>query len=269
MTAPASGGTIVWLGGWSMPASAMLRLTEQLPECRHVLVELGQAESQASMWRLAQGAVSRERCRLADDAGGGGGRSRAPLVLAGWSLGGLLALRLAADGHGDGLVLLAGTACFVRSQAEADRGWSDAVVRRMGERLLRDRAEARFRDQMFTPEEREAGLPGLLPPAGAWPLAALDAGLRILREEDLRCRLPDIEVPALIVHGAEDRICPYAAAVELAEAMSDARLLSLADCGHAPFLGREEQVAQEWRRWRHGKLDGIDRTPVRPQRGSL
>ena len=55
--------------------------------------------------------------------------SRAPLLIGGWSLGGLLALRLAAKGLADGLVLFAATARFIRPKEQTDLGWAEPYVR--------------------------------------------------------------------------------------------------------------------------------------------
>ena len=174
-------------------------------------------------------------------------------MIGGWSLGGLLALRLAAKGFADGLVLFAATARFTRSKEEMDRGWADAYVRQMITGLKKDRqaVETKFRQMMFTEAEWEAGLGEGLPPIGSWTTPALIAGLQILRSEDVLSQLPEIECPVLLVHGTEDKICPYSAAAELVAQLPQAELLAIPDCGHAPFLGREDEIAEELRRWWH------------------
>ena len=54
-------------------------------------------------------------------------------------------------------------------------------------------------------------------------------------EYDLRPRLEDIEVPALVVVGHYDWICPPAASRVLAEGIADAQLIELPESGHFPF----------------------------------
>ncbi|GJM79709.1 hypothetical protein HMSSN139_22050 [Paenibacillus sp. HMSSN-139] len=45
-------------------------------------------------------------------------------------------------------------------------------------------------------------------------------------------RTSEIEVPALIIHGTEDPIIPYAHGVNLASVIPDSRLLTLEGTGH-------------------------------------
>ncbi|MGH8772983.1 MAG: alpha/beta fold hydrolase, partial [Burkholderiales bacterium] len=76
-------------------------------------------------------------------------------------------------------------------------------------------------------------------------LAALIAGLTVLKETDLRKSLPGVEQPALVMHGEEDRVVPIAAARWLAAQMPTAKLSVFAGCGHAPFLSQPEQFVAE------------------------
>lgn len=73
--------------------------------------------------------------------------------------------------------------------------------------------------------------------------AALAAGLAILEQTDLRVRLADIQVPALVVHGSHDRLAPPAAGAYLAAQLPQAHLLHLDGAGHAPFLSHAELFA--------------------------
>lgn len=238
-----SGGAILWLTGWSMPNTVFDRLHTLLPEFHHVNVDYSKADSQEEMLLLAEGAVS-DYLSLTSPSNG-------PLLIGGWSLGGLLALKLAAKVGADGLLLLAGTARFTRPKEQKSRGWLDAYVRQMINSLMKDRhgVESKFRESLFTEEEWEAGLCTRLPQAGSWTTPALIAGLQILRSEECLSLLPEIECPVLLIHGTEDKICPYGAAEELELLLPRAELISLTGCGHAPFLGRETYIAEVLRRW--------------------
>ena len=66
--------------------------------------------------------------------------------------------------------------------------------------------------------------------------AALRAGLEILRQTDLRAQLPKIAQPALIISGALDRMTPAAAGRYLAEHLPAARFELFKKAAHAPFL---------------------------------
>lgn len=241
---PPAIGTIMWLTGWSMPDTIFDRLRERLPNYQHVPVDYSAVGSAEEMLQLIETAATHwQSSRTA----------YTPLLVAGWSLGGLLALRLAAQGWADGLVLLASTARFTRPKEQSDRGWADVYVRKMISGLAKDRqsVETNFRDMMFTQSEMLSNLGSHLPPAGCWTTSALIAGLDILRNVECLSRLPEIQCPVFLIHGAEDRICPYEAAAELAAQLPHAKLLTLPHCGHAPFLGREAEIAEQLGRWWH------------------
>ncbi|KOY16070.1 alpha/beta fold hydrolase [Paenibacillus xylanivorans] len=244
-------GTILWLTGWSMPDTVFDRLRLLLPDFRHFSVDYSAADSPEDMLCLTETAV-RDMLFIEGSAC----RDKAlhgPLLISGWSLGGLLALRLAAKGYVDGLVLFGATARFTRSKEEFDCGLADAYVRQMIKGISRDRhvVETNFRKIMFTEQEWETGLAEGLPQMGSWTTQALLAGLQILRSEECLSQLPSMDCPVLLFHGTEDKVCPYGAGLELMAQLPQAKLITLTAYGHAPFLGREANIADEWRRWWH------------------
>jgi len=239
-------GTILWLTGWSFPNTVFDRLHSLLPEFHHITVDYySTAATPEEMLKLTERAVRDDLSLHAAST------AKGPLLIAGWSLGALLALRLAEKAGADGLLLLAGTARFTRPKEQKDRGWPDAHVRQMIKSLMKDRqeAETKFRQSVFTEAEWEAGLGATLPPAGGWTTSALIAGLQILQSEECLSLLPEMVRPALLIHGTEDHICPFGAAEELESLLPHAQLLSLTGCGHAPFAGREAYIAEALRRW--------------------
>ncbi|WP_246362143.1 alpha/beta fold hydrolase [Paenibacillus alba] len=238
-----SSSTILWLSGWSMPDAVFDRLRLLLPEYQHLSVDYREAETPEKMLLQTETAVNYLRARAL----------HGPLLIAGWSLGALLALRLAAKGFADGLVLFAATARFTRSKEEIDRGWGDAYVRKMMAGVVQDRlaVESKFRQLMFTKAEWAAKRGESLPLIGSWTTPALIAGLQILRSEEILSQLQNINYPVLLVHGTEDQICPYGAGLELMAQLPKAKLFPIHACGHVPFLGREEYIADELRRWWH------------------
>ncbi|CAI6087669.1 alpha/beta hydrolase [Cohnella sp. JJ-181] len=235
-------GTILWLTGWSMPDSVFDRLRESLPDFEHVTVDYCEADNPEKMILLTESAVR---------------KLQPPTLIGGWSLGGLLALRLAAKGLADGLLLFAAPARFTRPCEESDLGWADAYVRQMIAGLSKDReaVETKFRRMLFTESEREAGIDQNLPPCGGWTISALIAGLEILRGEEVLSQLNHVCCPVFLVHGAEDKICPYNAALELISLLPQAMLHTILFCGHAPFVGREEEIVERFRRWWHEQSD--------------
>ena len=74
------------------------------------------------------------------------------------------------------------------------------------------------------------------------------ARLRIIRQTDLRARLPEIKVPALVVAGTEDRLLnAVAAARVIASGLPRSRLLLLDGTGHMALLSSRVRV-RDWLR---------------------
>jgi pimeloyl-ACP methyl ester carboxylesterase len=74
-------------------------------------------------------------------------------------------------------------------------------------------------------------------------------GLAELMEVDLRYALPRVKVPALVIVGEHDRVTPPEAAVELAGALPDGRLVVLEGAGHMAMLERPIELDRELRRF--------------------
>lgn len=241
MMTPAKKATILWLPGWSMPSEVFEQLCKALPEYHHVHVNISEAETPEDMLSITEDVAAKWQAS----------EVHRPLFIGGWSLGGLLALRLAAQGKSNGLLLFAATAQFVRSKEESHLGQPDAYIRQMIKAATQDAhaVETNFRQILWTETERETGIGEGLPPIGSWTVPALTAGLQILRKVEVSAVLAEIASPVLLIHGREDRICPYKGAEELAAGLSRAKLHAIPDCGHVPFLGREEEIAAEMRRW--------------------
>lgn len=166
-----------------------------------------------------------------------------PAVWIGWSLGALLALTAALTRPASvkKLVLVAATPRFVQ-----DADWPCAT----SIELLEGFAQAFAADyegtlQRFISLQLGVGTRGqallrrlrpLLFAYGPPQPQALQAGLALLRDTDVRPRLAEIAAPALVIQGGRDRLVPPAAGAYLAAHLSQAQLQVLADAGHAPFL---------------------------------
>lgn len=164
-------------------------------------------------------------------------------VLVGWSLGALLALRAALEfpERVDRLVLISGTARM--PQAEGYAGTDPRVLRAMRSRLTRDvgRVLSEFADLCAEPDGDAAVRSEYLDMAHTQSREALSAGLDALASLDFRGRLKEISVPALLLHGSEDRVIPLSQAEAVASLLPDARLEVLAGRGHAlPFTASGE-----------------------------
>ena len=63
---------------------------------------------------------------------------------------------------------------------------------------------------------------------------------RLAQRYDVRPALGTIGIPALVLVGDSDWVCPPAAARAIAAGMPDARLVEIRDCGHFPFAERPD-----------------------------
>ncbi len=180
-------------------------------------------------------------------------------VLLGWSLGGQVAMRVALEHPHkvSRLVLLATTPRFV-----AAPDWPHAMAREdldaFGAALLADPRATLLRFlslQTRGMEGQKAMLQQLRQTMLAAPVparAALEAGLAILRDSDLREVAGQLRQPTLVVHGALDTLSAPGAGAWLAAALPDARHVELARAGHAPQLSHAVEVAAAIREFVHG-----------------
>ncbi len=172
-------------------------------------------------------------------------------LLVGWSLGALVAMRLALDYPEkiSRLVLIGATPCFV-NRADWPHGVADEVFEQFAANLAEDYAGAlrRFLSlqaqgsdavRMVLAELRARLLAQPKPAEGT-----LEAGLNILRNTDLRVDIARLGLPVSLIHGVGDKLAPVEAARWLAQAMPQASLHEIRGAGHAPFLSHAEEVAE-------------------------
>ncbi|HEY7743268.1 MAG TPA: alpha/beta fold hydrolase [Burkholderiales bacterium] len=170
----------------------------------------------------------------------------------GWSLGGEVALTwaLRVPRQVQSLALIGATPCFASRP-----GWpcatTPAVLLEFGKLLAADRAGTlgRFIGVQSRGDARKRRVADALQQSSADGAAdgVLEAGLRVLLNADLRRDLRRVRQPALVLHGARDRIVPPAAGRRLAAALPDARFRLLQSCAHAPFLSQPARVARALR----------------------
>ena len=182
----------------------------------------------------------------------------------GWSLGGMLALELARQQprHLRALLLVATTPKFV-ADSEWEHGMQPAILDEFSRGLARDyrRTVQNFLALQTRGDERATEtlrlLRGRLAAHGEPDPRALQAGLAILRDADLRDALPGIVLPTLVIAGDHDRLTPPGAGRELACRLPTARLHVIERSGHAPFLSHPQAVLAEVRGFlaRHAAAD--------------
>lgn len=170
----------------------------------------------------------------------------------GWSLGGLVALELARQHPRQlrALVLVATTPKFLAGP-DWQHGLPTAVLDEFSQGLAGDyrRTVQNFLALQTRGDEHALEtlrlLRGRLAAHGEPDREALAAGLRILREADLRDALPRVTLPALVIAGEHDRLTPPGAGRVLATSLPAARFRLVERSGHAPFLSHPAEVLDE------------------------
>jgi len=230
--------------------------------------------SGAAVWREMAAHLAPSRVAHAPDLPGyGTAAACAPYTLAGiaaavarsapkrchvvgWSLGGQVALAWArsAPQQVARIVLIAATPCFARRA-----GWPHAITARalagFSKGLATERAGTlrRFVSLQAQGDEKARQVARQLRAAHAArdrpAPEALEGGLRILSETDMRDALGSIRQPVLVVHGDRDSLVPLAAGEYLSRRLFDARFLVLRGAGHAPFLSKPEETSAALRKF--------------------
>lgn len=165
------------------------------------------------------------------------------ISLIGWSLGGLVAQRMALDWprQVERLMLVGSSPCFVR-RADWAHGIDAEVLRAFARDLEQDYAGTLLR---FLSLQARSGenlrtvmkyLRVALFARGVPETGVLQAGLKILLDSDLRDEATALSPPVCLVHGERDMLVPPDAARWLAERAPDARLRMIGGSAHAPFL---------------------------------
>lgn len=250
-----SGPPLVLIHGWALHGGVFAPLVERLSAHHQLhLVDLpGHGYSRDAAIPLALQPAAHEILARTP-----------PAVWLGWSLGGLFALQAAAlSAQVRGLAMIAATPRFVRGD-----DWMHAVepvvFSQFGSELQQDyrgTLERFLALDTIGSEHARAELRTLkqtLYARGEPAPAALQQGLVLLEQSDLRAALPALSVPSLWISGRRDRLVPPAGVREAAALVPQGRHLDIAGGGHAPFLGHADQVAAEIR----GFMQSLQTHPV-------
>jgi pimeloyl-[acyl-carrier protein] methyl ester esterase len=169
----------------------------------------------------------------------------------GWSLGGLVAMRLATrqPSRAAALALVSTTPSFVQRP-----GWPHAMERETLEAFAQGlRTEPAKTIRAFVnlnalggPQARDRmrELAALLAERATPDADSLAAGLALLHETDLRAEVATIDRPAVVIHGGRDALAPLGAGRWLAGALPFARFVEIPEGAHLPFVSHTETVAQ-------------------------
>lgn len=172
----------------------------------------------------------------------------------GWSMGGLVALRLALNPvcQVERLMLMGTSPCFVQ-RPDWSCGIDGEILRTFAADLERDYAATLLRFlslQVRNGEHVRTVLKYLrvaLFSRGIPSAEVLRAGLDVLLENDLRGELGALAPALSIVHGERDTLAPAEAAHWLHAQFPESRLTMIPGCAHAPFLSHPDIFLQEVR----------------------
>lgn len=172
-------------------------------------------------------------------------------MVAGWSLGGQLALiwALRYPQQVKRLMLISATPRFV-SAPDWLHGMAPEVFGEFSAALTRDAVNTLRRFLLLqTQGDVQARnvarqLEAVLALQALPGSSVLIETLRWLQTTDLRTTLPQITQPALVIHGDQDRIAPPAAGEYLSAHLPQARLALLAGAAHVPFISAPDVMCK-------------------------
>ena len=172
-------------------------------------------------------------------------------VLVGWSLGGLVATQLVVENpdHIKKLVLVASSPQFVRSEDWPD-GMDPDVLDSFAGNLQDDYRNTIKRFIAIqamgsnNPGEERRILSDRVFRHGHPQVAALEGGLKILHNANLRVHLHEIKCPTLLLSGENDTLFRKKAAEATLQLLMNGRLCMIKGAGHAPFLSHKDKFLQ-------------------------
>jgi pimeloyl-[acyl-carrier protein] methyl ester esterase len=178
----------------------------------------------------------------------------AEIDVCGWSLGGLISMRMALmqPERVKRLVLVGSTPCFVNQTGKA--AWQDGI----NAEVFRDFALQVSVDyestmlkfltlQCMGSRDTRSIIKQLRVSFAARPspsVTALQDALDILLENDLRPEVPLLQTPTLLIHGDRDTLAPVQAANWMSQHLPQSSLRVIAGASHAPFLSHTEQFTE-------------------------
>lgn len=165
----------------------------------------------------------------------------------GWSLGGMVAMQIALR-HPTKIKKLILVGCVARFVS--DDNWSNAVSPKVFQDFsaslnndLQGTLQRFIALQIMGSDESRIilrKLKTLLNSNAAPQSAALQGGLKILQDVDLRDQLPEIRQPTLMVFGKRDTLSRPQTAKQMLPLLSNATLETIDGAGHAPFLSHNK-----------------------------
>jgi pimeloyl-[acyl-carrier protein] methyl ester esterase len=240
-----SGPDLVLLHGWGLNVRVWDGLVGELRD-RYRMIAVDLPGHGRSAWSAGRGTPAEQAWLLHSTLASVSNR----YSLLGWSLGGQIALDLAAamPSQIDRLVLVAATPRFAQSP-DWPYGMQPAVITKLATQLRQDYRQtvSDFLELQVRGSIEGSGVLDQLRHAlfvhGQAQPGALEAGLNTLATSDLRPTLSHVRTPTLVIAGQNDRITAPAASRALAQALPNARYAEMRRAAHAPFLSHRGEFA--------------------------
>lgn len=173
-------------------------------------------------------------------------------VLGGFSMGGSIAVRFAAEDNGVHIAKLAlfGAAAPIWTQRKdfpfnlPQSAVDDLINQNYKDRpkLLSDFAKIFSATETSLNEGIGSWLNGICLSASSYATAQC---LIALRDTDLRADLEKITIPTLIMHGKKDKICSFDLAKQMKASIQNSHLVVFENSGHSLFLEETEKFNRE------------------------
>lgn len=177
-----------------------------------------------------------------------------PTHILGWSLGGLVALYMAAR-HPDKVCSLCLSASFAKFLATTDypEGLSHPALAKMIGFFQQDYAkhiQQFLQLQLLNTDNAAEILNRLMPDLVRHGTPqALQAALDAVNQADARSFLADLSIPTLLVYGQKDSITPMRMGEYLHQHLPNSQLHLFAKAAHAPFLSHADEFAILYRQF--------------------
>lgn len=170
-----------------------------------------------------------------------------PVVLLGWSLGGLIALSivLRKEVNIEKLVLLASTPCFVKNEKWSS-GMQPQVFNDFAGSLQQDYKKTLQRFvalQTRGSDEAASMLRELrkkLFSRGEPDANALMQSLAVLQQTDLSEQMKDVMTPVMLLNGDRDTFVSQQSIACMESGFSNVTSIKIEKCGHAPFISHAD-----------------------------
>ena len=250
---------LVLLHGWGMNSAVWQPLLGQLQSVfRVTLIDLPghgysqEGHSQAS--KLVNGSLEEWVTAIA-------AMLPEKSILLGWSLGGLVALKLALNNPDklSGVILMTATPSFMQRD-----DWACAMEKNTLENFAKNLKENtkstlnRFLSlQIQGCDDARNLLKQLKSGFSARPQAqqhALETGLSFLHDVDIRDEVAGLSVPSLWVYGEKDTLVPACSSEEIINHLPGATVKQIKGAGHVPFLSHMNETLQEIINWKQANV---------------